>query len=163
MKNSLHISHKTYTLEALQHEILRWRLLGSKVVFTNGCFDILHRGHIDTLSKAAAFGDMLIVGVNSDASTKRLKGPERPVNNEADRSYLLDSLEVVDATIIFEEDTPLELIKALKPDVLVKGGDYTLDKIVGAKEVMDWGGTVEIVPYEAGYSTTGLIQKIQRL
>jgi rfaE bifunctional protein nucleotidyltransferase chain/domain len=163
MKNYLHISHKTYTLEALQHEILRQRLRGAKIAFTNGCFDILHRGHIDTLTKAASFGDILIVGVNSDASTKRLKGPERPVNNEADRSYLLASLEVVDATIVFQEDTPLELIKALKPDILIKGGDYTLDKIVGAQEVLDWGGAVQIVPYEQGYSTTGLIQKIQRL
>jgi rfaE bifunctional protein nucleotidyltransferase chain/domain len=163
MKNYLHINHKTFTLDALQHEIVRWRLLGHRIAFTNGCFDILHRGHIDTLSKAASYGDILIVGVNSDASTKRLKGPERPVNNEADRSYLLASLEVVDATIVFEEDTPLELIKALKPDVLIKGGDYTLDKIVGAEDVLGWGGSVQIVPYEDGYSTTGLIQKIQRL
>lgn len=134
-----------------------------KIAFTNGCFDILHKGHMESLSKAASFADVLVVGVNSDASTGRLKGPDRPINNETDRLLLLASLEVVDGVVLFEEDTPIELIRALRPDVLVKGGDYRIDQIVGAPEVISWGGKVEIVPYEQGYSTTGLISKISSL
>jgi D-glycero-beta-D-manno-heptose 1-phosphate adenylyltransferase len=163
MKNYLHTGLKVFTLDALKLEVERQRLLSRKIVFTNGCFDILHRGHIDCLGKAASFGDILIVGVNTDAGTRRLKGPQRPVNKEADRLLLLAALEVVDAVILFDEDTPLNLIKALQPDVLAKGGDYTIETIVGAKEVLGWGGAVEVIPYEQGYSTTGLIEKIHRL
>ena len=163
MKNYPHTASKMYSLEALVPVVERERFLSRKIVFTNGCFDILHRGHIDNLGKAASHGDYLIVGVNSDASTRRLKGPQRPINKEADRLLLLAALEVVDAVLLFDEDPPLELIKALKPDVLAKGGDYEIATIVGAKEVLGWGGTVEVIPYEQGYSTTGLIEKITRL
>jgi D-beta-D-heptose 7-phosphate kinase/D-beta-D-heptose 1-phosphate adenosyltransferase len=157
------IPHKIYDLPGLQHQIRRWRVLGKTVSFTNGCFDILHQGHIASLSDAAKEADILVVGVNSDASTRRLKGEQRPINNEQARTTLLASLLMVDAVIIFEEDTPLELITAVAPDVLVKGGDYTLDQIVGAKEVMAAGGRVVINPIIPGYSTTGLIEKIHRL
>jgi rfaE bifunctional protein nucleotidyltransferase chain/domain len=162
MKNYLHSGHKILGREELDRQLLRWRLLGQSIVFTNGVFDILHKGHIESLDRAASFGDVLIVGVNSDASTGRLK-PGRPVNGQADRMTLLAALEVVDAVVLFEEDTPLELIKAVRPDVLVKGGDYRIDQIVGAPEVQGWGGRVEIITYEQGYSTTGLIERIHSL
>src|SRR5437588_11169759 len=138
------IQQKIFDLPALQHQLRRWRLLGKTVAFTNGCFDILHEGHIASLSDAAREADMLIVGLNADASTCRLKGPQRPVNPQQARATVLASLLMVDAVVIFEEDTPLELIKIVQPDVLVKGGDYTLDQIVGAKEVMAAGGRVVI-------------------
>jgi len=163
MKYPQIIPHKIYDLSGLLHQLSRWRLLGKTVSFTNGCFDILHQGHIASLSEAATEADFLIVGVNSDASTRRLKGDNRPINNQDARAYLLASLLMVDAVIIFDEDTPLALINALLPDVLVKGGDYTLDQIVGAKEVMAAGGRVVINPIVPGYSTTGLIEKIHRL
>lgn len=157
------IPQKIYDLSGLQHQISRWRLLGKTISFTNGCFDILHQGHIASLSDAAREADFLVVGVNSDASTRRLKGDQRPINNEQARATLLASLLMVDAVILFEEDTPLNLITAVAPDVLVKGGDYTLDQIVGAKEVIASGGRVVINPIVPGYSTTGLIEKIHRL
>jgi D-beta-D-heptose 7-phosphate kinase/D-beta-D-heptose 1-phosphate adenosyltransferase len=154
------IPQKIYDLPGLQHQLRRWRLLSKKIAFTNGCFDILHQGHIASLSDAAREADILIVGLNSDASTRRLKGPQRPVNNEQARATLLASLLMVDAVILFEEDTPLNLIVSIAPDVLVKGGDYTIDQIVGAKEVMAAGGRVVINPIVPGFSTTGLIDKI---
>jgi rfaE bifunctional protein nucleotidyltransferase chain/domain len=154
------IPQKIYDLPGLQHQVRRWRLLGKTIAFTNGCFDILHQGHISSLSDAAREADVLIVGLNSDASTRRLKGPERPINNEQARATLLASLLMVDAVILFEEDTPLSLIVSIAPDVLVKGGDYTLEQIVGAKEVMAAGGRVVINPIVPGFSTTGLIDKI---
>lgn len=157
------IPHKIYDLSGLQHQIRRWRLLGKTVAFTNGCFDILHQGHIASLSDAAREADYLVVGVNSDVSTRRLKGEQRPINDEQARATLLASLLMVDAVIIFDEDTPLELIEAVEPEVLVKGGDYTLEQIVGAKEVLASGGRVVINPIVPGYSTTGLIEKIHRL
>ena len=135
MKYPQIIPHKIFDLSGLQHQLSRWRLLGKKVSFTNGCFDILHQGHIASLSEAATEADFLIVGVNSDASTRRLKGDSRPINNQDARAYLLASLLMVDAVIIFDEDTPLDLINAVMPDVLVKGGDYTLEQIVGAKRL----------------------------
>jgi len=157
------IPQRIYDRPGLQHQLRRWRLLGKTIAFTNGCFDILHQGHIASLSDAAREADILIVGLNSDASTRRLKGEQRPVNNEQARATVLASLLMVDAVIIFEEDTPLELIKAVMPDVLVKGGDYTLEQIVGAKEVMAAGGRVVINPIVPGFSTTGIIDKICRL
>ncbi|HVV06286.1 MAG TPA: D-glycero-beta-D-manno-heptose 1-phosphate adenylyltransferase [Puia sp.] len=157
------IQQKIFDLPALQHQLRRWRLLGKSVAFTNGCFDILHEGHIASLSDAAREADILIVGVNSDDSTCRLKGPQRPINPQQARATVLASLLMVDAVVIFEEDTPLELIKIVQPDVLVKGGDYTLDQIVGAKEVMAAGGRVVINPIVPGFSTTGLIEKITKL
>lgn len=163
MKYTPVIEKKIFTLEGLLYKLAQIRLKGTTVSFTNGCFDILHRGHIASLSEAAAAASFLVVGVNSDASTRRLKGPERPVNDEASRCLILASLIIVDAVVIFDEDTPLDLIKAIKPDVLVKGGDYTIDQIVGAKEVIEGGGNVLINPIVEGYSTTGILDKIKRL
>src|ERR1700761_4195127 len=127
------IPHKIFTLPELLKEIARRRLISKTIAFTNGCFDILHRGHIASLSQAAAEADFLVVGVNADASVRKLKGEHRPINDQQARAELLASLLMVDAVVIFEEDTPLELIKAILPEVLVKGGDYTLEQIVGAK------------------------------
>lgn len=139
-----------------------WRFQGKKIVFTNGCFDILHKGHISLLSQAADLGQVLIAGVNTDNSVRRLKkGPERPVNNENDRATLLASLFFVDAIVLFDEDTPERLIHALLPDVLVKGGDYTVDTVVGAPEVLKRGGRVEIIPILEGYSTTAVVEKMR--
>jgi D-beta-D-heptose 7-phosphate kinase/D-beta-D-heptose 1-phosphate adenosyltransferase len=138
-------------------------MLGKTIAFTNGCFDILHRGHIASLSDAAKEADILIVGLNSDSSTRRLKGPQRPINNQDARSILIASLLMVDAVILFDEDTPLELILSIQPDVIVKGGDYTVDQIVGAKETIAAGGRVVINPIVPGFSTTGLIEKITKL
>lgn len=140
----------------------RWRLNSKTIAFTNGVFDILHEGHLALLSQAATYADVLIVGVNSDASVKRLKGESRPLNNQDSRALILASLIMVDAVIIFDENTPLELINKLQPDVLIKGGDYTLDTIVGAKETIEKGGKVEIVPIVEGFSTTGLIEKMKK-
>ena len=163
MKNPDIIQQKIYTRSKLLQEAGRWKFQGKQIAFTNGCFDILHEGHIFSLSQAAKEGDVLVVGINADASTKRLKGPSRPVNNEHSRSLLIASLVMVDAVVIFEEDTPLELITALMPDTLVKGGDYTIEQIVGAKEVTANGGRVVINPIVEGFSTTGIIEKIHRL
>jgi cytidyltransferase-like protein len=133
---------------------------GKKIVFTNGCFDLLHRGHVTYLSEARKLGDILIVGLNSDASVKRLKGPQRPLNNEIDRRYVLSQLKSVDHVEIFTEDTPLHLILRIQPNILVKGGDWGIDQIVGAKEVLSNGGKVYSLNFVDGYSTTSLIQKI---
>lgn len=146
--------------EEIIPQVIRWRLKSKTIAFTNGVFDILHQGHIAVLAKAASFADILIVGINSDSSVKKLKGDSRPINNQQSRAFVLASLIMVDAVVIFDEETPLELIKKIQPDVLVKGGDYTLDSIVGAKEVMANGGKVEIFPIEEGFSTTGIIEKI---
>jgi D-beta-D-heptose 7-phosphate kinase/D-beta-D-heptose 1-phosphate adenosyltransferase len=161
MKKADIIEQKIMDLAKAQSMIASWKVLGKTVAFTNGCFDILHEGHIFSLSAAAKEADYLVVGLNSDASVKRLKGDARPVNTQHSRALLLASLLMVDAVVIFEEDTPLELISALAPDVLVKGGDYTIEQIVGSKEVMANGGRVVINPIVAGFSTTGLIQQIK--
>lgn len=133
---------------------------GKRIVFTNGCFDILHRGHVTYLNEARKLGDLLVIGVNSDASVKRLKGPERPINNETDRAYVLSQLKSVDFTEIFTEDTPLNLILKVKPKILVKGGDWKIDQIVGGKEVIADGGDVFSLNFVDGYSTTSIINKI---
>lgn len=161
MKAISNIPLKVFNLLQLQQQLKRWRLLNKKIVFTNGVFDILHQGHIASLSEAASFGDVLIVAVNTNASVKRLKGTSRPVNDENARALILASLLMTDAIILFDEDTPLSLITAIMPDVLVKGGDYTIDNIVGAKEVMANGGEVKIVPILEGFSTTGIIEKMK--
>lgn len=148
--------------EEVVPQVIRWRLKSKTIAFTNGVFDILHEGHIAILTKAASFADILVVGINSDASVKKLKGGSRPINSEPSRALLLASLIMVDAVVIFNEETPLELIKKIKPDVLIKGGDYTIDAIVGAKEVMANNGRVEIIPLEEGFSTTGIIEKINK-
>jgi rfaE bifunctional protein nucleotidyltransferase chain/domain len=163
MKRTEIIRQKIYTVPELLMKLTRLRLLGKTIGFTNGCFDILHQGHIFSLSEAAKECDFLIVGVNSDASTKRLKGPSRPVNDEQSRSLIIASLVITDAVVLFEDDTPLELIKTIMPDVLVKGGDYSVDQVAGAKEVIANGGRVVINPIIQGFSTTGLIEKIHKL
>lgn len=163
MKAVQFIETKILDSAGLQAQLLRWRLLSKTIAFTNGCFDIVHAGHIHSLSQAASFADVLIVGLNSDASTRGLKGEGRPINKEQDRALLLASMLMVDAVVLFDEATPLELIKTILPDVLVKGGDYTVDTIVGAKEVMANGGSVEIIPLIPGLSTTGLAEKISKL
>lgn len=157
------IQHKILSREELLKNCNAWRLKGRKIVFTNGCFDILHHGHLDLLAKAATLGNVLVVGLNTDSSVQRLKGPARPVTHEQDRLFQLASLLCTDAVCLFDEDTPEELIKLIRPDVLVKGGDYTIDKIVGADFVQQHGGEVSIIPYVEGYSTTGLIDRIRGL
>jgi len=163
MKSVSSIPSKIFSPHELQLQLKRWRLKNSRIVFTNGVFDILHEGHIASLSEAASFGHILIVGVNADASVKRLKGESRPVNNERSRALLLAALVITDAVVVFEEDTPEKLINSIMPDVLVKGGDYTLDQIVGADTVIANGGEVRIVPLLEGFSTTGIIEKMKRL
>jgi len=138
-----------------------WQQAGKKVVFTNGCFDLLHPGHIQYLADARALGDVLVLGLNDDASISRLKGPTRPINVLADRAAMLLGLKSVDAVVTFSEDTPLLLIQKLQPDVLVKGGDYSTETIVGAKEVIASGGVVKVVPFLPGYSSSQLIAKIK--
>ena len=161
MKSIQAIPDKIFMLQDLKHQVKRWRLLNKTIVFTNGVFDILHEGHIASLSEAALYGHILIVGINSDASVKRLKGESRPVNNEGSRKLLMASLLMVDAVVVFEEDTPLNLITAIMPDVLVKGGDYTVEQIAGAKEVIAHGGEIKIVPILEGFSTTAIIEKMK--
>ncbi|MBL7767087.1 MAG: D-glycero-beta-D-manno-heptose 1-phosphate adenylyltransferase [Chitinophagaceae bacterium] len=155
------IQHKIFTLSNLLLLVNQWKMLSKKVVFTNGCFDIIHQGHNTYLLQAAEFGNKLIVAVNSDDSVRRLKGPKRPVVDQYSRAFNLASHLYIDAVIIFDEDTPEQLIQTLQPDVLVKGGDYTLDKIVGAQDVLKRGGQVEIIPFLEGYSTTNIVEKIQ--
>ena len=162
MRTSNSIQNKILTLPELEKRLAQWRVLSKTVAFTNGCFDILHTGHINALIEAGSHADFLVVGLNSNASVEKLKGKNRPVNDENSRALLLAALSMVDAVIIFSEDTPLELIKSVRPDVLVKGGDYKLEEIVGAKEVMDAGGKVIINPIIPGFSTTSLIDKIQQ-
>lgn len=162
MKLASVIPNKIFDLVRLKRQIASWKVSGSTIAFTNGVFDILHEGHIFSLSQAAAEGEYLVVAVNGDASVKRLKGPQRPVNNQSSRALLLASLVMVDAVIVFEEDTPLDLIKELMPDVMVKGGDYKVEQIAGAKEVLANGGRVVINPLMEGISTTGIIEKMQK-
>jgi rfaE bifunctional protein nucleotidyltransferase chain/domain len=155
------IQHKIVNLNTLLQEVSAWRLKGQNIVFTNGCFDLLHPGHIEVLMQAAQLGNKLVVGINADASVRRLKGSTRPINTVESRALVLASLLYVDAVCIFEEDTPLSLIEALSPDVLVKGGDYIEDSVVGASWMKSKGGKVVIVPTLAGHSTTGTISKMQ--
>jgi D-glycero-beta-D-manno-heptose 1-phosphate adenylyltransferase len=162
VKRSDLISTKIFTLPLLLQKLAQWRVLNKKIAFTNGVFDLLHQGHISSLSQAAKEADYLIVGLNADASVKRLKGDSRPVNNQESRALLLASMVMVDAVVLFEEDTPLELINAIMPDVLVKGGDYTLEQIVGAKEVMAAGGRVVINPILDEFSTTAIIEATKK-
>lgn len=162
MKRADLIPTKIYTLPQLIQKIAQWKINDQKLVFTNGVFDILHEGHIYSFSQAAKEADYLVVGINSDASVKRLKGDNRPINNQSSRALILASLLMIDAVILFEEDTPLELIKAVMPDVLVKGGDYTLEHIVGAKEVIENGGRVVINPVLEGFSSSNIINQLKK-
>lgn len=162
MKATQNIAAKIFELQTLKQQVMRWRLAGEKIVFTNGVFDILHEGHLSSLNEAASYGKRLIVAVNSDASVKRLKGSDRPVKGEHSRTLILASLLVTDAVIIFDEDTPLEVIKAILPDVLVKGGDYKIEDIVGAKEVLENGGEVMLASMVEGVSTTKIIEQMKK-
>jgi D-glycero-beta-D-manno-heptose 1-phosphate adenylyltransferase len=144
------------------HSLAEWRARQpGRVVFTNGVFDLLHPGHVDVLIGARARGDVLVVGLNSDASVKRLKGPDRPVRSEGERAYVLAALEAVDAVTLFEQDTPLQLVQLLQPHVIVKGGDYSPDTVVGANEVRGRGGEVVIIPLTPGHSTTSTIDRLR--
>lgn len=148
---------------AAQQKVRNWQQAGKTVVFTNGCFDLLHAGHIDLFNQARALGDFLIIGLNSDHSIRRLKGINRPVQPEEDRAYILDALEVIDLVVIFNEDTPARLIKILSPDVLVKGSDYRDSEIIGADYVRKQGGRVARIALKPGCSTSLLIERIRRI
>ncbi|MEM6629284.1 MAG: D-glycero-beta-D-manno-heptose 1-phosphate adenylyltransferase [Bacteroidota bacterium] len=152
---------KVLSLPSLIKKITSWRVNGAILVFTNGCFDILHSGHISYLESARKLGDKLIIGVNSDASVARLKGPSRPIQSEGSRARILAALECVEAVVLFEEDTPLDLIRAILPDILVKGGDYAIEEIVGHEVVIENGGEVRSLQFIEGASTTDIIQKIR--
>ena len=156
-----HISARILGPEALKHSLAVWRFQDKKIVFTNGVFDILHLGHVDYLAKAADLGDILVIGVNSDSSVKKLKGPQRPVNSEKQRCMLLAALQFVDAVVLFEEDTPYDLIKIIQPDILVKGADYAPSSIAGYDIVMAKGGQVKTIELLEGYSTTSLINRLR--
>jgi D-beta-D-heptose 7-phosphate kinase/D-beta-D-heptose 1-phosphate adenosyltransferase len=161
MKATQYINEKVFSLAELTKQVTRWKLKNKSIAFTNGVFDLLHKGHISSLHEAASYADVLIVAVNSDSSVKKLKGPTRPINDEETRTLLLAELMITDAVIIFEDDTPLNLIKTLMPDVLVKGGDYTVEQIAGAKEVLENGGKVVLANIIDGISTTKTIEKMK--
>ncbi len=153
------IIQKTITLDEATKLFDRAFRSKNKIVFSNGCFDVLHRGHIYLLSRARELGDLLVVGLNSDASVTKLKGPGRPVNNQESRAEVLGALAFVDYIIVFEEDTPMDMIITLKPDILIKGGDYKLEDIVGHQEVISSGGSVETIPMLLGYSSSSIIDR----
>jgi D-beta-D-heptose 7-phosphate kinase/D-beta-D-heptose 1-phosphate adenosyltransferase len=156
------IEKKILSIDAAKALISSWKVTGKTVAFTNGCFDILHPGHLFSIAQAAKEADYLVLGLNADASIKRLKGPDRPINSTESRALVMANLVLVDAVVVFEQDTPYELITTLMPDVLVKGGDYTIETIVGAKEVIANGGKVIINPIVEGFSTTNIIEKIKK-
>jgi len=160
MKNLEIIHHKIYSKEEIKRQLAIWQYFNRKIVWTNGCFDLLHLGHIDYLSKAKDQGDILIVGVNSDVSVRRIKKTGRPITDENSRSVIVASLHFVDAVVIFDEDTPYEWIKFIQPDVLVKGSDYKAEDVVGYDIVKSRGGEVVTIDLLPGYSTTGIEEKI---
>lgn len=157
------ITQKIHDRSRMLQQCNVWRGQGQKIVFTNGCFDILHHGHLQLLASAANLGNKLVLALNTDASVKRLKGQERPITHENDRAFQVASLLCVDAVCLFDEDTPEQLIHLLQPNVLVKGGDYTIDTIVGAPFVIAHGGSVAVIPFVEGYSTTSIIGRIKGL
>lgn len=160
--NSFHIlKNKINSLESIVEQVKQKKQQEKRIVFTNGCFDIIHKGHLDYLSKARDLGDFLIIGLNSDSSIKKLKGMNRPVIDEESRAFQLAAFFFVDAIVIFNEETPINLIKNISPDILVKGGDYGIDTIVGADFVKENGGSVQVIPFIEGYSTTNIINKIK--
>ena len=163
MRNNLEktLLSKISDLQSLKASITQWQSEGKKVVFTNGVFDLLHIGHITYMAKAAELGDKLVIGLNSDNSVKRIKGKDRPVNDQNSRAAVLAALFFVDAIVVFEEDTPINVITTLMPDILVKGADYSIENIVGAKEVMADGGEVKTIDFVEGYSSTSIIKKIR--
>ena len=155
------INNKIFDLQLLMKKIEKWRSKNKKVVFTNGCFDLIHLGHIEILARSSDLGDKLIIGVNSDLSIKKLKGENRPIIEESSRIKQLSALEFVDAVVLFDEDTPLKLIETIKPDVITKGGDYTAKNVVGNEVVSQKNGEVVIIPLTQGYSTTSILNKIK--
>ena len=160
--SQINFMDKIGSTEQTLARVRAWRAQGQRVIFTNGVFDVLHRGHVSYLDQARALGDRLVVGLNTDASAKRLnKGPDRPLNPEADRAMVMAALESVNAVTWFDEDTPLALIEALRPDVIVKGGDYDMDRLPETALVKTWGGQAKALPFVAGYSTTQLVERIR--
>lgn len=160
--NSLdQIQQKIFTQDRLLTQLEKWKTQGDKIVFTNGCFDLLHLGHVDYLAKAADLGQRLVLGLNTDHSVRELKGPSRPITSEASRAGILASLFFVDAVVLFDEQTPVNLISAVKPHILVKGADYTIEQIVGADVVLQNGGEVKTIAFLPGYSTTAIEQRIR--
>lgn len=160
-KNSLDlIQSKIFNSESILDQVQQWKSEGFKIVFTNGCFDLLHLGHVHYLAQAATLGDKLILGLNSDASIKRLKGASRPIKDLENRQYILAGLQSIDAVVPFDSDTPFDLIKSILPDFLVKGGDWRPDQIVGGDFVLANGGVVKSLPFIEGHSTTSLVKKI---
>jgi rfaE bifunctional protein nucleotidyltransferase chain/domain len=153
---------KRMELSTLAEKVKNWREQGCKIVFTNGCFDLLHRGHVEYLAQAADFGDKLVIGLNTDASVNRLKGPTRPINDEEARAAVLSALSFVSAVVLFDEPTPLELIRLVQPDVLIKGADYKPEEIVGYDIVTARGGKVATIPLTSGYSTSNIEQRIRK-
>ena len=147
--------------EAAKKQVEEWKSSGNTIVFTNGCFDILHRGHVEYLKEAKACGDRLVLALNSDHSVQLLKGASRPIQTQEDRAIILDALESVDLVVVFDQETPTEIIRTLLPDILAKGGDYTPKAVVGADIVIDHGGEVRIIPFRSGYSTTEIFEKIR--
>ena len=155
------INSKIFSLDDLKNQVNAWKKAGEEVVFTNGCFDIIHRGHVEVLAQTADLGDRLIIGLNSDSSIQKLKGEDRPIIDEQARAILLSALSFVDAVILFPEETPINLISTLLPDVLAKGGDYEIETIVGHEIVQNNGGEVILVPFVDGFSSTTIIDKIK--
>ena len=162
MTNLQNIKSKIYTLPKLVERSKIWRGKGEKIVFTNGCFDLVHRGHVEVLANTADLGDRLIVGLNSDSSIEKLKGENRPIIDENSRAILLASLQFIDAIILFSEDTPQKLIETIVPDILAKGGDYKVEEIAGHEVVLQNGGEVILVPFIDGFSTTNIVDKIKQ-
>ena len=163
MSHHQNINNKIHTWESLSEQVKKWHAAGEKIVFSNGCFDLIHRGHIDYLAKAADMGSKLVLGLNTDASVSKLKGPHRPIQDEQSRQFILSALAFVDAVTLFDEETPYELIKLVQPDVLVKGSDYKPENIVGYDVVMAKGGEVKTIDYIEGYSTSGIEKKIKNI
>ncbi len=155
------IRAKIFDLPALVSEVNAWRVYGHKIVFTNGCFDLLHLGHLTYLAEARSLGEKLIIGLNADSSVKKLKGEHRPIHDTNSRALMLASMAIVDAVVVFEEETPIHLIEALQPDVLVKGGDYELNQIVGHDVTLNGGGIVKTIPFLEGYSSTKIEARIK--
>lgn len=162
MSNLQSIKSKIYTLPKLVEQSKVWRNNGEKIVFTNGCFDLLHRGHVEVLANTSDLGDKLIVGLNTDSSIQDLKGKNRPIIDENSRAILLASLQFIDAIVFFSEDTPYHLIETILPDILAKGGDYKVEEIIGHEVVLQNGGEVILVPFIDGFSTTNIVNKIKQ-
>ena len=162
MSNFKNITSKIYSLLDLKVQSDKWKQNGKKIVFTNGCFDLVHRGHIEVLANTADLGDKLIIGLNSDSSIKDLKGENRPIMDETSRAILLASLQFVDAVVFFSEETPYKLIETLVPDILAKGGDYKVTEIVGNEVVLENGGEVILIPFIDGFSSTNIVEKIKQ-